>query len=210
MSVGSGLHFSDLGTPLAGGRSPSNPKNEDLTPGPVGMACLIIAEAAIFVIFVVAYLFYLGKSATGPQPKDVLDFPLFMSICLFASSATITFAVGALRRERLGVFRAWWAATLALAAAFLAGTALEWKRLIVEEGLTVRTNLFGTTYYSLVGLHAFHVLVGALLLSLVLALALAGKVAREHAERTHVLSLYWHFVDGVWAVVLLVVYVIGR
>lgn len=174
------------------------------------MACLIIAEAAIFVIFVVAYLFYLGKSETGPQPKDVLDFPLLMSICLFASSATITLAVHALRRESLGAFRAWWAATAALAAAFLAGTALEWKRLIVEEGLTIRTNLFGTTYYSLVGLHAFHVLVGATFLLVVLALALAGKVLREHAERTHVLALYWHFVDAVWVVVLLVVYVIGR
>jgi cytochrome c oxidase subunit 3/cytochrome o ubiquinol oxidase subunit 3 len=178
--------------------------------GPVGMACLIVAEAAIFVIFVVAYLFYLGKSATGPQPKDVLDFPLAMTICLFASSATITFAVNALRAGKAGAFRGWWAVTLFLAVAFLAGTALEWRRLIVEAGLTIRTNLFGTTYYSLVGLHAFHVIVGALLLSTVLALALAGKVGREHAERAHILALYWHFVDAVWAVVLLVVYVIGR
>ena len=175
--------------------------------GPVGMACLIIAEAAIFTIFVVAYLFYLGKSATGPQPKDVLEFPLLMSIALFASSATITFAVNALRRGALGAFRAWWAATIVLAVAFLAGTGLEWKHL---KGLTIRTNLFGTTYYSLVGLHAFHVIVGTLFFLVVFALALAGKVARAHAERTHVLALYWHFVDAVWVVVLTVVYVIGR
>lgn len=174
------------------------------------MACLIAAEAAIFVIFVVAYLFYLGKSPAGPQPKDVLDFPLVMTLCLFASSATITFAVNALRAGKGGAFRAWWAATLLLALAFLAGTALEWKHLIVEAGLTIRTNLFGTTYYSLVGLHAFHVIVGALLLSTVLALALTGRVGREHAERAHILALYWHFVDAVWAAVLLVVYVIGR
>lgn len=177
--------------------------------GPVGMACLIIAEAAIFTIFVVAYLFYLGKSATGPQPKDVLEFPLLMSIALFSSSATITFAVNALRKGSLGAFRAWWALTIALALAFLAGTGLEWKHLIVDKGLTIRTNLFGTTYYSLVGLHAFHVIVGTLFFLVVLALALAGKVARAHAERTHVLALYWHFVDAVWVVVLTVVYVIG-
>ena len=61
--------------------------------GPVGMICLIIAEAAIFLIFVVAYLFYLGKSATGPQPKDVLDLPIFLTICLLSSSATIGLAV---------------------------------------------------------------------------------------------------------------------
>lgn len=178
--------------------------------GPVGMACLIIAESAMFTIFVVAYLFYLGKSASGPQPKDVLEIPVVMSLCLFASSATITFAVNALRKGALGVFRAWWAATIVLALGFLTGTAHEWRRLIVEKSLTIRTNLFGTTYYSLVGLHAFHVVAGASLLLVVLALALAGKVAREHAERTHVLALYWHFVDAVWVVVLTVVYVVGR
>ena len=178
--------------------------------GKVGMACLIIAEAAIFTIFVVAYVFYLGKSATGPQPKDVLDFPLFISICLFASSATITFAVNALRKDSPGAFRAWWALTIVLATVFLAGTGLEWKRLIVEKGLTIRTNLFGTTFYSLVGLHTFHVIVGTLLFLVVLVLALGGKVTRDHAERTHVLALYWHFVDAVWVVVLTVVYVIGR
>jgi cytochrome c oxidase subunit 3/cytochrome o ubiquinol oxidase subunit 3 len=178
--------------------------------GPVGMACLIVAEAAIFVIFVVAYVFYIGKSAIGPQPKDVLDFPWVMSTCLFASSATITVAVNALRHGNLGAFRSWWAFTIVLAVAFLAGTGLEWQRLIVEKGLTIRTNLFGTTYYSLVGLHAFHVVVGTSFFLVVLALALAGKVAREHAERTHVLARYWHFVDAVWVVVLAVVYVIGR
>ena len=73
--------------------------------GPVGMICLIIAEAAIFLIFVVAYLFYLGKSATGPQPKDVLDLPVFLTICLLSSSATIGLAVAALRRGRDGLFR---------------------------------------------------------------------------------------------------------
>ncbi|HTY42833.1 MAG TPA: cytochrome c oxidase subunit 3 [Thermoanaerobaculia bacterium] len=190
---------------------PIPPERWDLPArGPVGMACLIVAEAAMFTIFVVAYLFYLGKSATGPQPRDVLDFPVLISLCLFASSATITFAVNALRRGALGPFRAWWAATIVLAVTFLAGTGLEWRRLIVEKGLTIRTNLFGTTFYSLVGLHAFHVVAGTSFLIVVLALALAGKVAREHAERTHVLALYWHFVDAVWVVVLTVVYVVGR
>lgn len=190
---------------------PRAPERWDLPDrGKVGMACLIIAEAAIFTIFVVAYVFYLGKSAAGPQPKDVLDFPLFISICLLSSSATITFAVGALRKGRLEAFRAWWALTIALAVVFLAGTGLEWKRLIVEKGLTIRTNLFGTTFYSLVGLHAFHVIAGTSMFLVVLGLALSGKVAREHAERTHVLALYWHFVDAVWVVVLTVVYVVGR
>jgi cytochrome c oxidase subunit 3/cytochrome o ubiquinol oxidase subunit 3 len=174
------------------------------------MACLIAAEAAIFVIFVVAYLYYIGKSATGPQPKDVLDFPLFMTIVLLSSSATIAFAVRALKQGSIGTFRLWWIVTIALAVTFLFGTGREWRRLIVEKGLTIRTNLFGTTFYSLVGLHAFHVIVGTLFFLIVLSLTLAGKVMQEHAHRTEVLAIYWHFVDAVWVVVVTVVYVIGR
>jgi cytochrome c oxidase subunit 3/cytochrome o ubiquinol oxidase subunit 3 len=77
-------------------------------------------------------------------------------------------------------------------------------------GLTIRTNLFGTTFYSLVGLHATHVVIGLIMLTIALVLLLGGRVKEKHAERLEVLSLYWHFVDGVWVVVFLVVYVLGR
>jgi cytochrome c oxidase subunit 3/cytochrome o ubiquinol oxidase subunit 3 len=178
--------------------------------GRVGMLCLIAAEAAIFTIFVVAYLFYLGKSLTGPTPRDVLSVPIFYTICLLSSSLTIHMAVRALRRGNVRSFGAWWFATIALGAAFMYGTATEWQRLIYQDGLTISTNLFGTTYYSLVGFHGFHVVVGLLSLSLVMAFALSGNLRQEHAERVDVLSLYWHFVDAVWVVVFTVVYVIGR
>ena len=95
-------------------------------------------------------------------------------------------------------------------AIFLGGTALEWYHLIYVDGLTIRTNLFGTTFYSLVGLHATHVIVGLIMLALALIFSLRGLVTNKHAERLEVLSLYWHFVDGVWVVVFLVVYVFGR
>ena len=93
---------------------------------------------------------------------------------------------------------------------FLAGTAMEWHKLIYHDGLTIRTNLFGTTFYSLVGLHATHVIVGLIGLSLVMLFTLLGKVEQRHAERIQVLALYWHFVDAVWVVVFTVVYVVGR
>src|SRR5207248_2829887 len=99
--------------------------------GAVGMTCLIIAESAIFTIFVVAYLYYLGRDLGGPTPRQVLELPILNSICLLSSSATIAFAI-------------------------------------------------------------------------------AGLVRQEHAERAHVLGLYWHFVDAVWIVVFTVVYIIGR
>src|SRR6202166_1783539 len=178
--------------------------------GRVAMFGLIAAEAAIFSIFVVAYLFYIGKSLTGPMPKEVLSVPIFYTICLLSSSLTIHLAVSALRRGNIGTFGTWWLGTLALGAAFLYGTANEWHRLIYLHGLTISTNLFGTTYYSLVGLHGFHVIVGLIMLTSVFIFALAGRVGREQSARVEVLSLYWHFVDAVWVVVFTVVYILGR
>lgn len=178
--------------------------------GTIGMACLILAEAAIFIIFVVAYIFYIGKSLSGPTPAQVLELPISGTICLLSSSITVHFAVSALQKKNLRGCTLGLAGTVLLGAIFLVTTAQEWYHLIHDEGLTIQTNLFGTTYYSLVGLHAVHVIVGLILLSLALAFSLAGRVKEEHAERLEVLSLYWHFVDAVWVVVLLVVYVLGK
>lgn len=178
--------------------------------GTVAMVSLIIGESAIFTIFVVAYLFYIGKSLTGPTPQQVLEVPWFNTICLLSSSFTIWRAEHALANDAIARFTAWLTATIALGVIFLAGTAQEWHKLIYKDGLTIRTNLFGTTFYSLVGLHATHVVVGLVMLSLVLGFALAGKVSEQHAERVRVLGLYWHFVDAVWVVVFTVVYVLGR
>ena len=178
--------------------------------GNVGMACLIVAESAIFTIFVVAYLYYVGKSLTGPTPREVLETPIFFTVCLLSSSLTIHFAGSVLERGKERGFLAWWLITIVLGGLFMYGTGREWHRLIYEHGLTIATNLFGTTYYSLVGLHAFHVTLGLAMLSIVLLFGLAGRVGRDQAKRVGVLSLYWHFVDGVWVVVFTVVYVIGR
>src|SRR5579863_1929815 len=140
--------------------------------GTVAMVSLIIAESAIFIIFVVAYLFYIGKSLTGPTPRDVLEIPWIASICLISSSITVHFAVHDLRLSRLGRFTTWLAATVLLGTIFIVATAMEWYDLIYHYGLTIRTNLFGTTFYSLVGLHASHVIVGLLMLGLALVFAL--------------------------------------
>lgn len=178
--------------------------------GTVGVACLIVAESAIFVIFVVAYIFYLGKSLTGPTPAQVLELPIFGTVCLLSSSITVHFAVATLRKGMLRACTGWLAGTVLLGLIFLITTAREWYHLIHDEGLTIQTNLFGTTYYSLVGLHATHVVVGVIMLSLVLGFSLFGLVKEEHSEKVETLALYWHFVDAVWVVVFTVVYVLGR
>ena len=177
--------------------------------GKVAMACLIVAESAIFTIFVVAYLFYMGKSLTGPTPREVLETPIFFTICLLSSSLTMHYAGKSLERGRRGAFLNLWSLTIVLGGLFLFGTGREWHRLIYEHGLTISTNLFGTTYYSLVGLHAFHVTAGLIMLLTVAICAFAGRVGSEQSQRIEVLSLYWHFVDAVWVVVFTVVYIVG-
>src|ERR1700728_1646044 len=125
--------------------------------GVVGMVCLILAEAAIFLIFVVAYVFYSGKSLSGPTPAQVLELPILGTICLLSSSFTVHAAVSALRKGNVNRCSLALALTVLLGTIFLVTTALEWRHLIYDAGLTIKTNLFGTTYYSLVGLHASHV-----------------------------------------------------
>jgi len=178
--------------------------------GPVGMLLFIVAEVSIFGVFVTTYLNYIGRSLTGPTPAEVLHFPVAMTVALLSSSATIHLANSALRRGATTRFLGFWLATILLGAGFLLGTAREWHELIFDHHLTIRTNLFGSTYYALVGLHASHVVAGMVLLLIVATFGLAGRVRPAHVERTDVLSLYWHFVDVVWIVVVTVVYVIGR
>jgi cytochrome c oxidase subunit III len=191
---------------------PTSPEQEWHLPykGRIGMYGLIIAETAIFTIFVVAYVFYIGKSLYGPTPQQVLDVPILNTICLLSSSVTIWLAERAIERGNLRTFGLWWAVTIALGLVFLVGTGIEWYKLIYHDGLTISTNLFGTTFYSLVGLHATHVVIGLIMLSLVLLFTLTGHVRHEHSERIQVLALYWHFVDAVWVVVFTVVYIVGR
>ena len=191
--------------------TPTVPWSETLPrKGRVGILSLILTESVFFSIFVVAYVFYLGKSLAGPYPKDVLSTPILNTICLLSSSITIVLAIRSLRAGAIGAFTVWWFVTFALGLEFMIGTAMEWHKLIYHDGLTIRTNLFGTTYYSLVGLHALHVTIGLLLILLVGILTMCGYMNERHVERTDVLSWYWHFVDAVWVVVFLTVYVIGR
>ena len=178
--------------------------------GRVGMVSLIVAETAVFTIFVVAYVYYMGRDVHGPTPREVLELPIFGTVCLLSSSIFIWLAEQAIEHGKMQAFKLWWGITFLLGAVFLTTTALEWNKLITVDHLTVKTNLFGTTYYSLVGLHASHVIIGLLMLLVVLVLALMNKIKPVHSERVQVLALYWHFVDAIWVVVFTVVYVISR
>jgi len=178
--------------------------------GTVGILSLILTEISLFSIFVIAYLFYIGKSLTGPFPKDVLEFPVLATICLLSSSGTIVFAEHALKHRKMTLFKLWWAATIVLGLVFLYETGVEWRDLIYDKHLTIATNVFGSTFYSLVGLHATHVVVGITFLLLVFIVTMRGFPIHTQIRRVTFLSWYWHFVDAVWVVVFTVVYIVGR
>jgi cytochrome c oxidase subunit 3 len=178
--------------------------------GTIGIASFIVAEAALFIIFVIAYLFFIGQSLNGPYPDQVLKTPIVATICLLSSSGTIIAAERALHKSVIARFRFWWTVTILLGLFFLFETGREWRELIFDDHLTISTNVFGSTFYSLVGLHATHVTVGLIFLCIVLASTLAGFPVQTQLRRIKFLSWYWHFVDAVWVVVFTVVYVIGR
>ncbi|MSR17899.1 MAG: heme-copper oxidase subunit III [Phycisphaerales bacterium] len=182
------------------------------TRGRVGMAMLLVTESFFFASFVMAYIYYIGRSASGPQPKDVLELGPVVgnTIALLASSITIIPAVRAVARGSRGAVLAWLGATIALGAYFVVGTGLEWQKLMEEHGLFLGTNLFGTTFYSLIGFHCFHVIVGLILLSGIWLFSGCGLLKPRDGERVELVSWYWHFVDGVWIVVFTTVYLVGR
>ncbi len=183
-----------------------------LPSGHVGMASVITTEVFFFASLIVVYLAYIGKSLSGPTPEEVLSLGLVSinTVALLASSATVVLALKALRAGHHAKFLQCLLATILLGAWFLVGTAIEWTGLIGDNHLTLQTNLFGSTFYTLVGFHAFHVTFGVFALTFIWFCGLMGWIQEKHHQNVEYVSWYWHFVDTVWIAVFLVVYVIGR
>lgn len=180
--------------------------------GRCGMLAFLASEVAFFGTLIVAYVKYLGADNGELTPARLLHLPtaLVNTALLVSSSVTIAWAASALVAGRRGGAVRWLVATVLLGCAFLGVTAHEWYDLIVRNELTLRTNLFGTTYFTLIGFHAAHVTLGILAMSCLLILMSRHREAGFLAEPVELTSWYWHFVDGVWIVLLLVVYIIGR
>jgi cytochrome c oxidase subunit 3/cytochrome o ubiquinol oxidase subunit 3 len=175
------------------------------------MIGFLLSEVAFFTTLIVVYIAYIGQDFSGPTP-EVLSLYLVLgtTACLLSSSATVHLAERALRHGSHSAFCLWWAATIVLGVAFLAGTGYEWFNLIEKEGLTISRNLFGTTFYTLVGFHSLHVTGGVITMLIVLGLALRRRITEKNHMAVQLVSWYWHFVDGVWVVVFTVVYLLGR
>lgn len=216
-----------MNTETTGIPGPTAREGVTLTPHQAGMLAFLMSEVAFFGTLIMAYVFFLRQTmASSPSPGEVFSLPLVLAgtACLLSSSLTIHLAEKALHAGQAGRFQALLALTILLGVLFLGGTAYEWKELIQEHGLTISRNMFGTTYFTLVGFHAAHVTIGLITMSIVLGLhgrftessphqASHAATAHGHGsnnEAVQLVSWYWHFVDAVWIIVFTLVYIVGR
>jgi cytochrome c oxidase subunit III len=182
---------------MSGAASLARRPRIDHDPTLLGVAIFIASESVFFLAIVLAYVAYRDAGlATARANLDVVRTAIF-SIALFASSGTMALAAS----TRSG---AWLAATMVLGAIFLVGQGSEYARLLAE-GIGPGSALFGTTFFTLTGLHGIHVLAGLAALA-ALFIANLGRARAVRAVAWEAVGFYWHFVDAVWVVVFSVVY----
>jgi cytochrome c oxidase subunit 3/cytochrome o ubiquinol oxidase subunit 3 len=175
----------------------------------LAMWLFLASDCLLFGALISTYVLFRGASPVGPYPDDVFDIPYtsVSSFVLLASSLTMVLALAALQRGEVGRSRVWLLATALLGMTFVGGQVYEFTA-FYDEGLTLTTNVFGTSFYVLTGFHGTHVTIGILMLLTLLFLSLGGRLGPERAESVELVGLYWHFVDIVWIVIFTVVYLI--
>jgi heme/copper-type cytochrome/quinol oxidase subunit 3 len=166
------------------------------------------SECLLFGALISTYVLYRGRGE-GPFPSDVFDIPYtsVSSFVLLASSLTMVLALAAAQREDVGQTRLWLLATAMLGLTFVGGQVYEFT-VFVNENLTLETNLFGSTFFTLTGFHGVHVTVGILMLLSLVGMSFTGRLPRDASFPIEMVGLYWHFVDIVWIVIFTVVYLI--
>jgi cytochrome c oxidase subunit 3/cytochrome o ubiquinol oxidase subunit 3 len=175
----------------------------------MAMWAFLGSECLLFGALISTYLLYRGRSISGPQPKDIYDIPFtsVSSFVLLMSSLTMVLALAAIQRRDERRLRVWLLATALLGATFIAGQIYEFTS-FVHEGLTIHTNLFGSSFFVMTGFHGVHVTLGIVMLITLWAMSMRGQLPPEKSETVEIAGLYWHFVDIVWIVIFTVVYLI--
>ena len=175
----------------------------------LAMWAFLGSECLLFGALISTYVLYRGRSPTGPTPHEVYDIPYtsVSSFVLLMSSLTMVLALAAIQRGDHEKLRAWLLATALLGMTFISGQVYEFTT-FVKEGLTLKTNLFGSTFFVLTGFHGVHVTGGILMLLSLFGMSLDGRLPVDKAEAVELVGLYWHFVDIVWIVIFTVVYLI--
>jgi heme/copper-type cytochrome/quinol oxidase subunit 3 len=181
------------------------------------------SECLLFGSLIATYMAYKGKSLVGPYPHEggwtnragqvvdhgIFNIPLtsFSTFILLMSSVMMVLALSAVQKgDRKGSIL-WLAMTAFGGSIFLGCQVYEFAH-FYHEGLTLQTNLFGSSFYLLTGFHGAHVTVGVIYLITLCALAVKGKLGPEKTLNVEIAGLYWHFVDVIWIVIFPLVYLI--
>lgn len=173
----------------------------------LGMQLFIVSEGVFFLLLLLAYVSYHRQQGNGPTAAGTLDVARtgVFTVFLLASSGAMMLAERGFRGRSPGRLALGLAAALVCGAVFLAGQGLEYAQLLRED-VTISRDLFGTTFFTLTGFHALHVLAGLVMIAVLLGLSRARGRRGPRPGAMEAVSIYWHFVDGVWIVIFGVVY----
>jgi len=171
------------------------------------MVLFILSESVFFILLIFSFIFFHGRHTEGLHAHEFLDVPRtgFFTLVLLISSFTMALSLRSMRKQKHRAMGLWLLVTILLGATFIYGQASEWWGLI-QQDITISRDLFGATFFTLTGFHGFHVCIGLLMLTIILGITWASPNLRPKENAVDSISLYWHFVDGVWIVVFSVIY----
>jgi heme/copper-type cytochrome/quinol oxidase subunit 3 len=166
------------------------------------------SEFLFFGAFITAYLLYLPQTAGGPG-VELFDIPFttISSFVLLMSSLTMVLAHHAHQQRDMRRMRLWLLATALQGLVFISGQVYEFTK-FVKEGLILTESPFASSFYVLTGFHGLHVTIGIILLLGLYGMTLTGKVKPDQDVKTEIIGLYWHFVDIIWVLIFVIVYLI--
>ena len=176
----------------------------------VAMWVFLGSECLLFGTLISTFLLYRTRTGDGPTAAEIFDIPFtsISSFILLMSSLTMVLAHHSTGRKDWRQMRVWLVATALLGMTFLAGQVFEFTG-FVEEGLTVTTSPFGSSFFVLTSFHGTHVAVGVLMLLVTALMSYTGRWHPDAGMDVELVGLYWHFVDIVWIVIFTVVYLLG-
>ena len=168
------------------------------------------SDCLFFASLIATYMVYRGQSINGPYPIDIIDVPIttISTFVLLMSSFAMVQALAATNANNQRGIRIWLLVTAILGSIFIAFQMYEFNA-FKNEGLTLGTNLFGATFFTLTGFHGAHVTLGIIWLVSMFVLALKGRLGPATSLDVEILGLYWHFVDIVWIVIFTLLYLIA-
>jgi heme/copper-type cytochrome/quinol oxidase subunit 3 len=175
----------------------------------LGMWAFLGSECLLFGALISTFILFRNRPVTGLKPQDIYDIPFtsVSSFVLLMSSLTMVLALAAIQRGDEAKLRVWLMATALLGMTFITGQVYEFTR-FVQEGMTIRTNVLASSFFTLTGFHGAHVTGGIVMLLSLYGMSLDGRLPPSKAEAVEMVGLYWHFVDVVWIVIFTIVYLI--